>query len=250
MLTLPLWGWSQLTSNIQTDRPGQAINPNTVGKGMFQMQQGFDYFGIKEKAIISNGFATEQVVKYGVFQNLELSALFVFQYNKSMPSLVSQGVSALHLGFRIHLSDQNKAMPSSGFQLRIKVPKISKDFGQKYVTPQAIYSFTYSLPKDMSLTGNLILDFDGKDFTPIGGYVANFGFPIYKELSGFVENYGSISRGEFTTKFDGGFAYLINSNIQLDLTGGGAKNHGSTDYFVSLGISWRVFCLNKLTQRN
>jgi hypothetical protein len=51
----------------------------------------------------------------------------------------------------------------------------------------------------MSLTGNLILDFDGNDFTPIGGYVAKFGFPIYKKLSGFVENYGSISKGRFIT---------------------------------------------------
>jgi hypothetical protein len=221
LLLAPLFVLAQTNSTIQTDRPGQAINPNTISKGMFQMQQGFDYFGSNLARLKSNGFLTEQVVKYGVFQHLELNGLFVYQLDKQNTTPLSNGISSLHLGFRVHLTVQKKAMPSSGFQLRIKVPKLDREYGQKYVTPQAIYSFSYSLPKAMSLTGNLILDFDGNDFTPIGGYVANFGFPIYKKLSGFVENYGSISKGRFITKFDGGLAYLINQNIQVDLYGGG-----------------------------
>ncbi len=233
----PCFSFAQETHNtIQTDRPGQAINTNTVGKKVFQFQQGFDFTGSRK----TKGFVTEHVVKYGILHNFELSALLSYQLDKTPSEISIHGLSSLQFGFRIQLSKQKNAVPSSSFQLRLKIPNISKNYGTKHMVPTAIYSVGYALPKNMSITANFILDFDGNDFSPIGGYIVNFSFPLHKKLSGFIENYGNLKSTIFQTRIDGGIAYLVSSNVQLDLIGGYGYNQKKEDYFASFGISWRL----------
>lgn len=44
----------------------------------------------------------------------------------------------------------------------------------------------------------------------------------------------------FDTRFDGGFAYLCNNDLQLDVLAGAGNNDDVSDYFVSVGVSWRT----------
>jgi len=103
-----------------------------------------------------------------------------------------------------------------------------------------VFVANWRLPKSMSFASNWILSYSGDDPYPTGKYVFNFAFPIYRKLSGFVENYGQLSQKIFQTRFDGGFAYLVNNNVQLDMFAGYGSNQSVNDYFVSLGVSWRV----------
>jgi hypothetical protein len=103
----------------------------------------------------------------------------------------------------------------------------------------------WNLPKNMSIASNWILSYNGNDANPTGKYVLNFGFPIYQKLSGFIESYGQINNNIFQTRFDTGFAYLVNNNFQLDISSGFGNNQNVTDYFISTGISWRVLNFRK-----
>jgi hypothetical protein len=62
----------------------------------------------------------------------------------------------------------------------------------------------------------------------------------HPNLGVFIENYGNLQQSDFDSFLDGGIAYLINNNLQLDLYSGFGKNDEVKDFFVSAGISWRT----------
>ncbi|MDO9001278.1 MAG: transporter [Bacteroidota bacterium] len=235
--------FAQYSETIRTGRPGQSIGAFTVGKNLLQFQQGVEYnseinSGINPKSIITNN-----VIRFGIKETIEISALLDYQKNSFTISDTVRsysGLSNLHLGFRVHLTNQKGVLPTTGFQMRLKMPSISKEYGNEYVAPVMIFVANWSLPKNLSLGTNWILSYNGNNQIPTGKYVVNFGFPIFGKLSGFVENYGQLNKDRFETRFDGGFAYLANNNIQFDLSAGYGDNYATKDYFVSGGISWRL----------
>jgi hypothetical protein len=235
--------FAQFNESIRTGRPGQAIGAFTVGKNILQFQQGVDYYSLADTKYPPRGFVSNNVVRFGILETVELSALVDYQYEqtKTDSSDISRsGLSNFHIGFRVHINDQNGWIPTTGFQMRLKIPQVSKDFGANQLATVMVFEANWALPKNMSLTTNWILSYNGNDHYPTGRYVINFGFPIYKKWSGFFENYGQMNQSIFQTRFDGGFAYLVNNNVQLDLSAGYGNNQNIQDYFASTGISWRI----------
>ena len=234
---------AQFGEIIRTGRPGQAIGPFTVGKNVLHFQQGLDYYAVSNFANKNYGFVNNNVIRFGILETVELSTLIEYEYNNSetnLSSIESSGISNLHLGFRVHLTDQKGIVPTTGFQMRLKIPSISKDFGSKSLAPIMVFVANWNLPKNCSLGTNWILSYSGNDIYPTGKYVLNFGFPIANKFSGFVENYGQLHQFTTETRFDGGFAYLLNNNVQFDISSGYGNNKGVKDYFISTGISWRI----------
>jgi|GEM_PF-410793 hypothetical protein len=240
--------FGQYCETIRTGRPGQAIGAFTVGKSVLQFQQGVDYYSIASQKYPPRAYVSDNVIRYGILESVELSALIDYQYENTKfdtNSLQSSGFSNLHLGFRVHINDQKGWIPTTGFQMRIKMPKVSNDYGANQLATVMVFIANWSLPMNMTLASNWILSYNGNDPYPTGQYVLNFGFPIYNKLSGFFENYGQVSQGLFQTRIDSGFAYLINDNVQLDFSTGYGNNQKIQDYFVSTGISWRIASLRK-----
>lgn len=233
---------AQNSETIQTDRPGQAIVPYTVGKNTIQGQHGIDYTHAEDNAI-TEGMLIDNVIKYGIGSNIELNTLIDYQSTQTntQPEVTKQsGFSNVHVGFRVKLFDEKKILPAIGFQMRMKIPGISKDYASKYTSPFMILTTNKSTTSGIGMTTNWTVSWNGNDGVPTGGYVINLSFPIYKKLSGYIENYGQVYNETFETRYDGGFAYLLHNNLQLDLYGGYGSNHGVEDYFISTGISWRL----------
>ncbi|MDZ4667843.1 MAG: transporter [bacterium] len=232
--------FAQYNETIRTGRPGQAIGAFTVGKNILQFQQGVDYNSYLTSQNKTNIYVSNNVIRYGIMETVELSALIDYQNLRNKSDSVQtelKGLSNLHLGFRVHVNNKNGWVPTTGFQMRVKMPNVSRDFGASKPATVMVFVANWSLPKSMSLASNWILSYNGNNPNATGKYVINLGFPIHKKLSGFIENYGQLSGGEFQQRFDGGFAYLLNNNVQLDLSAGYGNNKGIQDYFVSTGIS-------------
>lgn len=243
LLFISQTAFGQFNETIRTGRPGQAIGAFTVGKNILQFQQGLDYYSFADTKFPPRGFVSNNVVRFGILETVELSALIDYQYENTKfdtNSVSLSGLSNLHFGFRLHINDQKGWIPTTGFQMRLKIPKVSNDFGSTQLATVMVFVANWSLPKSMSIATNWILSYNGNDHYPTGKYVLNFGFPIYKKWSGFIENYGQVRQNIFQTRFDGGFAYLINNNMQLDLSAGYGNNQSVQDYFLSTGISWRI----------
>ncbi|MDF1674421.1 MAG: transporter [Vicingaceae bacterium] len=243
---------AQFHETIRTSRPGQAIEPFTVGKDILQFQQGLDYYSLADTKYPPHSFISNNVIRYGIIENIELSTLIDYQFEQTKfdtNSTYLSGLSNLHFGFRIHINDQKGWIPTTGFQVRLKVPKISNEFGSNQLATVMVLIANWNLPKNMSLGTNWILSYNGIDFYPTSKYILNFGFLIYKKWSGFIENYGQFRKNVFQTRFDGGFAYLINNNILLDISIGYGNNQNIQDYFISTGISWRIINFKKTIKK-
>lgn len=235
--------FGQFSETIMTGRPGQSIGAFTVGKNVLQFQQGIDYYSI-EDTNLSTGFVSNNVIRYGISETIELSTLIDYQtertdFGKDV-STTKKGISNLHFGFRAHINEQKGWFPVTGFQMRLKLPIVSENFETKYVAADMVFVANWVLPKNMSLATNWVMSYSGNDPNPLGKYVINFGFPIHRKISGFVGNYGQINQSVFETRFEGGLAYLINNNCLLDISSGYGSNHNKRDYFVSAGVSYRI----------
>lgn len=244
--SLPLSSFSQFSETIRTGRPGQSIGAYTVGKNVLQFQQGVDYFSSDQQGSTLKGYLNNNVIRFGVFENFELSALVDYQQDEltlNSINVESNGLSNLQLGFRIHISDQKGWLPVTGFQARLKLPGLSNDYQVNNVAPVMIFVASWALPKQMILDTNWIIDYNGNDPNPTGKYVVNFGFPIQGNLGAFLGNYGEIYQSTFQTRFEGGFSYLVSDNFAVDLSLGYGDNQNIKDFFISTGVSYRFLNL-------
>jgi len=66
---------------------------------------------------------------------------------------------------------------------------------------------------------------------------------IARRAAAFVEYYATLSDGGVADEHsvDGGFSWLVDDNLQLDVSAGAGVSRAAPDYFVSAGASWRFF---------
>lgn len=96
-----------------------------------------------------------------------------------------------------------------------------------------------NLTEALALTTNFGVSWDGNSGDVTGIYIINFSFPLSAQIGAFVEAYANSSDGDFDVSFDTGITYLVNNNLQLDMSGGYGKNDGLSEFFVDAGVSWR-----------
>lgn len=248
---------AQYNETIVSSRPGQAVVPSTVGKSIFQVQSGISVGGIKNEFLSTNDFWEQSnTVRLGLNDRLEIRSTFKFRHDKLEPveelaplnldGVRFGGFSFLNFGFRYNIQSSNDYKPSFGFQTEIGVDLVDADYQVGGVSPSFMFIYGQKLSNTFYLTSNWgvswVNDFLGTTYN----YVLNISFPIKGKLSGFVENYGNITNDDFTTRWDTGLGLLINTNLQLDLSGGFGRNEISTfnrnmnDWFIDTGVSWRL----------
>ncbi len=237
--------YAQFNEIIRSGRPGQSIGPYTVGRQIFQIQSGVDYFGYTTESSVNegHGIVHNTVIRYGISEFFELSTLVDYRGEKltdASGNTSKSGVSALDIGGRAHIYSGSGWVPSVGFQLRFRLPILSLDYEINKIAPRFILVTSQHLTESISLVTNTGASWNGVNNKATGHYVVNVGFPIKGKLGAFFENYGNFTADNFETRFDGGFAFLVNNDLQLDFLGGYGTNNGIQDYFVGTGVSWRT----------
>jgi len=233
--------FGQFNETIRTDRPGQSIGAYSAGKGFFQIQSGFDFFDYNNSVSRGNGLLSNTVIRYGLTEPFEVSAMIEYKgENSDIDSQNENGFSAIDIGMRYHIYTGNGLVPSVGFQIRWRIPGIGGDYEIDQWAPNFLFATSQQLSDRLSFTTNWGASWNGANATPQGNYTANIAYAITPNLGVFFENYGNLQQSDFDTFLDGGIAYLINNNLQLDLSSGFGKNEEVKDFFVSSGISWRT----------
>lgn len=234
---------AQFNETIRTGRPGQSIGAFTVGKGVFQVQSGFDYFGSKiSSSNRSEGVLNNTVMRFGLTEPFEISALVEYKTESITENDVKRtvnGLSALDVGMRYHIYSGKGLIPNVGFQIRGRLPVLAEEYKIKDVAPRFIIVTSQQLSNTFTLITNLGAAWNGNNSSPRGTYIVNLSFPFNDKVGSFVETFGGIERGTATINFDTGLAWLVTNDLQLDLYGGYGKNQGIETYFTSIGVSWR-----------
>lgn len=234
---------AQYGESIRSGRPGQAIGPFTTGARVLQIQAGTDVGQTIDSGTSSTtDNSADVVIRYGIWEKVEVG--FGASYLYSRPGSGTKNLSGINgysLRIRSNLFEGKKAVPSVGFQANVAFPYLSADYKKKYVAPKLTLMTAQRLGKRVGLATNWGANWNGNTAVPTGFYILNLSVDITDKLSTFVEHYGFLTSGNWTGKADAGFAYLINNDLQLDVLGGyGPSIRNTSDWFASLGISWRT----------
>lgn len=234
----------QFYETIRSGRPGQSIGATCVGKGIFQMQGGIDHFGFEnsEQGTKGNGVLSNIGLRFGLTDYFEIAGFTEYRSEQvetnGSPSL-RYGISNLTVAMRYQISEGKGLAPSVGFQFRLRLPVANQYYRIDNVAPSFVF-VTSQQWHGFTLITNLGGSWNGTSATPSGNYTINLSYALTPRFGLFIENYGAVTAGNFETRFDGGVAWLITNNLQLDLLAGFGSNQGLNDYFVSTGFSWRT----------
>lgn len=237
--------YGQYGTTIRSARPGQAFGPFTTGHNIFQVQTGFtfDSFNNDAAANSGNGFGHFLSLRYGLTETFEIrSAIGLRRDNSTQLGIDSQigGINVFSTGVRYNIKDGMGKKASYAIQTGVRFNFVDEDYNIKNIAPTIILLHGQNITDNLGLTTNWGLSWNGFDSAPSGFYVINLSTSITESLGVFLEAYGGIMKDDLTIRYDTGLAYLINNNLQIDISAGIGSNNGITDNFVDAGISWRT----------
>lgn len=232
--------FGQLNETIRTGRPGQAIGPFSVGKNVFQTQTGFDMGGFNQTNpnFSSNYINPNTVLRFGLSERIEINGALSYRSDKSKIGAntnKTSGLNAYSIGSRINMiNDYNGT--SLGFQGTLFLPVGFGDYENKTTSYKLMAIGSQKLSEKFALGLNLGYIFN----LEIGDYVINISYSINDKWGTFAELYGVFDNANIDFKWDTGLAYLVSNNLQLDIYGGINTIDNGSEYFTSLGVSWRI----------
>jgi len=210
---------STAQNDISASRPGQCISSSTINKGTLQLQTGvqYDFGNVRELEVPTT------MLRYGLFNGFEV---------RLYEQLVKFPTSKLafdnpEFSLLINLTKGNKFIPEMAIS-----PHIGYDFINDNITTGVILSGSNSLGDKFGYSFNLAANYQNE---VVGYYALLFNYS-HKKTTYFIETFGNMVTNGL--RFDAGFGYLLNTNIQLDLYGGTDANLSS--YFLSTGICVRL----------
>ncbi len=210
---------AQYSETINAGRPGQAMGTKAIGKNIFQIETGVDYFQKGKLTTPNTG------LKYGISDRIDINAALGYSFSSNFNQL-----STFSIGTFINLYNSEK-LPI-GMQLSYNVPVANLQS-----SGSVMFSTVTSLTQNLNLGFNLGTIFaKGTDANAL--YVVNLSYSVNDKIGVFVEPYGTISN-DFEINFDTGISYLVNKDLQLDFLGGYGLNNDN-GLMLSVGFSWRT----------
>lgn len=234
--------------SIITDRPDQTESPSVVPIGFLQIETGAFIETVKNGnfKLKSSTFNTS-LFRYGLLENLELRLGFDFlqqrrQVNGNDLNNIASGFSPLLLGVKVAIAEEKDLLPQIGLIGHISAPFFAgSDYKPSTTGVDFRFAFMHTIDERSSISYNLGAAW-GNDspetsylYTLVYGYNFTKAFGTYLELYGFLPENSSSQH-----LWNLGFTYLLNKNIQFDISGGTGITSNLQDLFISGGISVRI----------
>ncbi|QDT29194.1 hypothetical protein Enr10x_45430 [Gimesia panareensis] len=244
-------GGPQLDQPLQTDRPNFTSTSVTVGKGVTQIESGYTYMKSNE---------TGQDVRYQsfgefLFRQGILADWLEFRVGFSPLQQTAQigsyqnstfGTDDLDLALQFALTPQAGILPEMALIVSMSVPTGSPAFTSHQVEPGVDLIYAWQLNDFLSVAastqgyGNV--DDSGSSYLEMA-QSCSVGYQLTKSLGAYTEWFALIPSGARTARtehyFDAGFTYLINNNVQLDMSAGVGLSEAAADFFAGAGLSIR-----------
>ena len=269
LLLFPLVNHAQYTDQINSNRPGETMSAFAVGKSVIQLETGA--YGIAQKHhllnYVANGFGIDATIRYGVFkEKLELIADLQYQsqvYEARLTKIDQKALKQSIIGAKYLLYDPFKSQEKKinvyswkvdkSFKWKQLIPAVSVFAGANITSANNPYHFSPNAsisPKVILITQNhfgdgswvfvtnTIADYIGSEF-PSYGYAVTITKGINKNWSGFIENQGYKSDFYSDLIVRSGAAFLVNDDLQLDISGSASLKDTPAIFYGGIGLSWR-----------
>jgi hypothetical protein len=230
---------AQATPEIETDRPDQTETPFSVGKKMFQAENGFTVTKYDDNF---KGYGLVSLLRFGLSEKFELRAELSSENLRFINSPFSKGLLPVELGFKVNIAEEKGLLPKTSLITHFVLPKAAgKDYKATYMVPNFRFTMQHSLSKKQSLSYNIGGEWGADDggFTPL--YTLATGYDITGKLYGYIELFGFFPQKTIAEhSFDGGLAFLVKPNLQLDISAGVGLTKTAPQNYWALGLSFRL----------
>lgn len=234
---VPLMGYAQLPP-IQLDRPDQTECPFIVPKYYLQLENGFQVQRLNDGSRYHTFPST--LWKYGINERFELRMITELVSIKSS-GRSHTGLNPITLGFKANLLHEKGIIPHTSFIGHITTSKWgSKEFHTSTITPSFRFVMQHTISEQVSLSYNMGARWNSEDPEPIYLYTLTSGISITDKLGCYVELYGfAPEKDRAEHSFDGGFTFLVNNDLMLDVSSSMGLTDNAPDNYFALGISYR-----------
>lgn len=236
-----------------TDRPDFTESTETIPKGHFQIEAGYTFtYNSEDDLRTTDHTAPELLVRIGLDDRLELRLGWdgyawsdsQFRDGRSTGSRSTQDAIDMSFGVKIKLFDQEGDRPHLGIIAGFSMPTGADGGTSGDVDPELVLLWAYDVSDDFSIAGNVGIAApteDGDRFTQTSASLS-FAFTLSEKWGAYAEYFGIYpisDDGHDAHFFNGGFTYLINKDLQLDVRAGFGINEEAPDFFTGAGVSWR-----------
>lgn len=231
------------SGKIESDRPGQTQIPFTISKNWMQAEVGLSKESIREaKQYLFQH--PQLLIKYGLFDNLELRVLSTYGSRVSeffnLGRSTDVGISDLQLGAKLKIFKQRKMLPHTSLVAHYMFNNLRTLMKDSLDGMHARLAMQHTISPSFSLNYNVGINWPRFGFQH--SYLYSFSPRFYFEEKWmiYVEAFGNIWNGRKPRhNLDGGLSYSINERVKLDASYGRKFSLYYPVSFVSLGGSFR-----------
>ncbi len=247
---LMIWGTCGYTQynddSPNTDRPGQAINPNTVGWKVLQVQTGVGDYPFKVgSGPWQHGIGLNKQLRWGIREKIELNAginVFVRNNITFVSNTWDWSVPSFEFGGRINLLNGKGIFPALGVNAAIFFPTVNfLEPGQRIFITQSNRWDRFSVNANIGFSHWRNTTSASPSSFWSYPYVLNVGINLTSSISAFVEIFGRFENIDYPS-FDWGGSYVVGRNFIIDLFGG-FQTTGTPlfkSWFAEAGLTYRV----------
>lgn len=241
-----------------TDRPHIAETPIMVAKGYLQWETGFQVSHTntslsRTRDITYNTMLVRLGLSRRVEARLEMSYFGTKTTKTANDSLKvnTTGLSGLNVASKVFLFNEKGLRPKGTLLFGAALPFIGSTTYRPENTGGFIkFLFLNEITHHYEFEYNVGVVWSGDSKQASYVYALNNEFSITQKFNAFVEIYGSFTEnngmdnrfnGTFINdhRVNGGFWYLFNKDLQLDVSGGVGLSAASPNYYVGVGLSNR-----------
>ena len=226
---------------IITDRPDQTESSSTIPINSFQIETGMLFEQVDACNFESNTWSLPTtLLRFGITKIIELRLANQFSsiYSKNEEQTYNFGFGDLEFGTKIQILRNENINTEIAFITHIVFPFGDKRISNEQLGSISKLSISHQIANNVSIGYNIGYNYFGQS-NGIGTYSVAIGFGLGEKLGFYIEPYGEwINFETWASNLDGGFTYLLQPNIQLDISYGVGLNYHM--HYASVGFSWII----------
>ncbi len=228
---------------IQTDRPDQTESTAITPVGFMQAEHGLAFEKEGGVSLIAH---PSTLIKYGISERWEFRWVVepVTMSSEGAPTI--RGLLPMEFGTKVSLWNEDDGSSALSFIVHVQMPHLaSSAFRGTRAAPLARFTWFTELGGDWRLGVNAGMEWDAGGGPASSIYTAAIGSSLTESIGWYGEVYGSLPLETFPAdhRINGGIAYLINEDVQLDAALGVGLSSSPAPWFAGVGVSYRFSLL-------
>ncbi|MBT5289826.1 transporter [Flavobacteriaceae bacterium] len=221
---------------IITDRPDQTEASSIVPLHSLQIEAGVLF---QKSGKIQANTHPSILWRYGISKIFELRLLTEYETTRlNRSSQINNGVSDLQIGTKIQLFKKEDVNTEIAFLSHVIIPTAKSELTNDKLGTINKLSISHSISEKIGIGYNVGYDNFGNGNGNLT-YSMALGFSLSEKWSFYVEPYGEfIEFDNHASSFDTGIAYLVQNNLQLDVSFGTGLNYKMN--YLAAGFSWNI----------